>query len=308
MRSKKSTRELRERVNAEAQAWFDDLAARNRSPGTVIHERNALVKLLKFLDARGGPHRLRDVRAADLEVWMASMFKAKQSLCTIQHAIEPVQRFYRWLEKRGLIFENQSLGVAVARFFRPMQFVPTEAQMGKLLIGIPTNAVLDLRDRALLETVYASGLRLAELSGLNVESVDLSQGTARVIGKGGYERVMPLTRAAVESLRLYLTKSRPVLLRGKDNEPALWIAHAGGRRIGHGGLHTLIKSRAAAEGIDMSMHSIRRAFATHLLHHGASPMDLKLFLGHATFKHLKYYLRYAPMELIQIHRKSRLGR
>lgn len=308
MLAKKSVRELRERVNAEAQPWLDDLAARNCSPGTIIHERNALTKLMRFLDSEGGPRRLRDVRSVDLEAWMTSMFEAKYSLYTIQHAIEPVQRYYRWLEKRGLIFENQSHGVEMPRFFRPMQFVPTEAQMGKLLTGIPTNAVLDLRDRALLETVYASGLRLSELSGLNVESVDLAQGTVRVIGKGGRERVMPLTRAASEALRQYLTKSRPVLLRGKENEPALWIAHAGGRRIGHGGLHNLLKSRAAAEGISMSMHAIRRAFATHLLHHGASPMDLKLFLGHATFKHLKHYLRYAPTELVKIHQRSRLGR
>lgn len=308
MRAKKSVRELRDRVNAEAQIWFDDLAACNLAASTITHGRKALMRLLKFLDTKDGPHLLRDVRAADLEAWMSSMFAAKKALSTIENAIGPVQRFYRWLEKRGLIFESQAQEVMMPRFFRPMQFVPTEAQMGRLLVGIPTNAVLDLRDRALLETAYASGLRLAELSGLNVESVDLSQGTVRVIGKGGNERMIPLTRAAVETIRLYLMKSRPVLLRGKENEPALWLAHSGGRRIGSRGLHDLVKSRAAGEGINMSMHAIRRAFATHLLHHGASPMDLKLFLGHSTFKHLKHYLRYAPTELIKIHQRSHLGK
>lgn len=308
MLAKKSIREMHARVSAEAQPWLDDLTARNRAPGTIIHARNALVKLLRFLDAQGGPTRLRDVRASDLEAWMTSMFRAKQKMNSIRNAVEPVQRFYRWREKRGLIFENPAQNVEMPRFARPMQPVPTEAEIGGLLIGIPMRAVLDLRDRALLETAYAAGLRLAELAGLNIESVDLAHGSVRTIGKGSRERVMPLTRAAVDAIRLYLEKARPVLLRGHESEPALWLTHKGGRRIGHIGLHDIVKCRAEVIGVEMSMHSIRRAFATHLLHHGASPMDLKLFLGHVTFKHLKHYLRYAPVELMKIHQRSRLGR
>ena len=302
------SREEEARLTSEARPWLDELTARNLSPGTVGHARKALLKLEKFLKARGTRAGYRDVQAADLEAWMDSMRRGGQLPATIDSAIGPVIRFYRWLERHSLIFENPVRNLSAPRYVRRMQPVPSETDMGRLLASIPLRSAINIRDRAILETAYAAGLRIGELRKLDLHSVDLDHGTVRTLGKGARERVVPLTKAAVAVIRLYLAESRPKLLRGRKNEPGLWLAFKGRRRIGAKALHKIIRDRAADAGLRMSMQSIRRAFATHLLNHGASPWDLKLFLGHATFRHLKHYLRYAPEELRKVHQRSRVGR
>lgn len=308
MRASPHLVKLRAQVREEALPWLDDMAARNLSSGTLQAAEEALTRLLQFLAARGGPGRLRDVSQADLEAWRAAMFDAKRSPYTITSLLEWAERFYRWMERRGLMFQSPAENLERIRFVRPLLPVPSEKDMNRLLTDIPQRAPVDLRDRALLETAYASGLRMAELASLDVGAVDLENATVRAVGKGQLERVVPLTRAALAALRLYLEHARPMLIRGKSNQPALWVAFKGGRRMGIGALHATLKERAQDVGLDLSMHSVRRAFATHLLHHGASPMELKSLLGHRSFRHLRHYLRYAPMELLQTHRRSRLSR
>lgn len=308
MRANPVVSERRARVREEAQAWLADMEARNLSPRTIRGGEAALLQLLKFLDGRESGLRLRDVREADLDAWRTSMFQANLSLHTIENLLEWAERYYRWMERRGHLFINPTENLEIPSFFRALLPVPSEADMENLLGSIPQRALCDVRDRALLELAYASGLRLSELTSLDVDSVDLAEGFVRSICKGRRERVVPLTKAAVAALRVYLEKSRPRLLRGRNEEPALWIAFKGGRRMGSAGLGQMLKERARDIGVKMSMHSVRRAFATHMLHHGATPMDLKLLLGHASFKHLRHYLRYAPVELIKTHRRSRLGR
>ncbi len=307
-RDAKSLPEPLARFRPQADSWFDHMRARNLSPLTIIQAGVALSSFGRFLESRNVARGCCAVSKSDLEAWFASRVQAGHAPSFVEGMIGPVIRFFTWLEKRGEIFQNPAAGLQLPRFHRRMQPVPSEAEVNRLLDSIPLRSSLGIRDRAILETAYASGLRRAELAGMNVDSVDLHHGTVRVIGKGSRERVVPLTKTAVKILTLYLGGPREKFLRGRGACSALWLSFNEGERMTRAGLHEMVCLRARDVGLNLSMQSLRRAFATHLLHHGASPMDLKLFLGHATFKHLKHYLRYAPQELQAIHGKSRPGR
>lgn len=173
---------------------------------------------------------------------------------------------------------------------------------------MPNDTPLGIRNRAIFETAYGSGLRVRELSGLDVDSVDLSLGTIRVLGKGNRERVSPMTRAATESIRHYLAETRPPAMQGRVEHGKLWVTLDKGRPLSAATIGEVLRQAGRKLSIPTSGQYVRRAFATHLLRHGASPIELKMLLGHATFRHLRHYLRGAPEHLREVHRKSRLGR
>ena len=289
----------------EAQPWLDELVRRNYRPGTVTFSRCALLKLALYLNAQTLVRTCREIRAEHLQAWQRSMFEAKLAMATVQNALDPVRRYFAWLEDRGRIFENPARGLIMPRYTRPMQPVPSEGDLLKLLRSIRTDTWTGIRDRALIETAYASGLRSSELAGLDVNSVDLVNRTVRTLGKGQRERVVPLTQAAVMAIRHYLDDARKRLLLDNQGEPALWIDRIWHTRLGTCGVKKAVVDRAHAVGLHLTPQAIRRAFATHLLHHGAAATELKFLLGHSTFRHLRHYLRYSPEELRRVHRKSR---
>ena len=186
--------------------------------------------------------------------------------------------------------------------------VPSVADLRRLLAAPNAAAPFGVRDRALLETAYATGARREELVTLDATAVDLVNATVRVVGKGRRERVLPLTRPAVAWLNRYTTRARPVLLKGKLDEPALWIdLHAG--RLSPHGLDVLVKKHAAAAKLrGVTPHTLRRACATHLLQGGAHPVFVQQLLGHATLRHLAHYLRMTIAELKATHARSKPGR
>ena len=308
MRAKKMAMELPSRFLPEAALWVDELRARNLSPYTIELACRALRQLDLFLDVRGVTKGCCKVSKADLAAWIKSRLQAGKSPAYTENAASPVAAFYHWLNKRGHIFEDPSEGLARPPVIRRLQTVPTEGEIGCLLASIPLRGPINIRDKAIIETAYATGLRLSELAGLDLDSVDLENATVRVIGKGLRERAVPLTQAAVMMIRLYLSGARTELLRGRKDQPALWLNFRGGHRVGAQGIQMMVNLRGKEAGLQLTPHCLRRAFATHLLNHGAGPADLKLLLGHATYKHLKYYLRYAPEALRSQHRKSNLGR
>lgn len=295
------------RLVAEAKPWLDNLKARNLSPNTIKCSEKALRQLARYLLAQNQSQSCRDIRSDNLEGWLRSLFESKLKIASIHSAWNPVRLYCQWLVERGLIFDNPTRGLTLPRYYRPLQPVPTEAQMRLLLESVPTKRATGMRDLAILEVAYASGLRKHELAGLDLDSVDLVHRTVRTIGKGKRERVVPLTKAAVEAVQAYIKAARPRLLGMKKDHPALWLERIAGCRLSLCGIEKSITFRARAVGLHITARSIRRAVATHLLQHGATPIELKFFLGHTTFRHLRHYLRYSPEELRKIHRNSRLG-
>jgi integrase/recombinase XerD len=187
--------------------------------------------------------------------------------------------------------------------------VPTEAEMKRLLAQPNVLRPIGLRDRALFEVAYGCGLRRGELERLTIFDPDLQQGTLRVLGKGRKERIVPLGSQAVHWLRKYLKHSRRKLLKGKVDLEALWIstqARALGGFAIRQQLYVYVK-KAKIE-TPMNLHSLRKACVTHMLAHGAHPVQIQMLLGHADLRHLSQYLNVTITDLKQAHKRTRPGK
>ena len=213
-----------------------------------------------------------------------------------------LRRFYRWLLDQGRIGADPLLNIE-----RPMgaeRFPKTlsEKNVEDLLAAPDTATPLGLRDRALLEVLYATGLRVSELTGLKMFEVNVGDGVVRVFGKGAKERLVPLGQVAVEWLQRYLSEGRLALLKGRNCDPIFVTARGGGMSRQMAWL--LIKKYAVKCGIPgerVSPHVLRHAFATHLLNHGADLRVVQLLLGHADISTTQVYTHVARERLKQLH-------
>jgi len=187
---------------------------------------------------------------------------------------------------------------------RPDRFPKTlsEAQVEALLAAPDVDTPLGLRDRAMLETLYATGLRVSELTALKLFEVGLNEGVVRVFGKGSKERLVPLGQVALEWIERYLKEARPQLLAGRNCDAVFVTRRAAG--LSRQMFWHLVKRHAAQAGIDparISPHTLRHAFATHLINHGADLRVVQLLLGHADISTTQVYTHVARERLKQLH-------
>lgn len=184
----------------------------------------------------------------------------------------------------------------------------TEAEVRALLAAAGHETAAGLRDRALLETLYATAVRRQELMDLTVWDIDLGQGLVRAMGKGRRERMLPLGRHAAAALGRYLAEARPMLGARRPNEVALWLG-THGRPLGYGSVPKIVARYARAAGIArrVGAHMLRRSCATHMLRNGASPVVIQQLLGHASLAHLAQYLRLSVGDLRAMHTNTNPG-
>jgi integrase/recombinase XerD len=213
-----------------------------------------------------------------------------------------MRRFFRWLLDQNRIQADPLVNIQppmrVERFPKTL----SEQQVEGLLSAPDENTPLGLRDRAMLEMIYATGLRVSELTGLKMFEVSLSEGVVRAFGKGSKERLVPLGEMAVEWLQRYLSEARPALLKGRNCDEVFVTVRGAGmtRQMAW----TLIKQHAVTAGIPSTMvspHVLRHAFATHLLNHGADLRVVQLLLGHADISTTQIYTHVARERLKQLH-------
>ena len=214
--------------------------------------------------------------------------------------LSTLRRFYRYLLREGLIQDDPTSDVRSPSLGRPLPKAVTEATVEKLLAA-PPNTTLGVRDRAMLETMYASGLRVSELVALALNELDLTTGLVRVTGKGGKERIVPLGDEATSRLGEYLQTARPSLL-GEHKSGAVFLTRRG-QPMTRQAFWQLIKRYSALAGIDSSLspHSLRHAFATHLLNHGADLRSVQMLLGHADLSTTQIYTHVARARLQSLH-------
>lgn len=213
------------------------------------------------------------------------------------------KRFFRWALREQLIRTDPTLKLDGARQSRPIPTTLSESQVEALLAAPAIETPLGLRDRAMLELLYASGLRVSELVNLKTVHVGLVEGALRVTGKGSRERLLPFGEEAHRWLRKYLAQSRAAILGGQASE-ALFVTRRGGpmtRQM----FWKLIKAHALHAGIDsaLSPHTLRHAFATHLLNHGADLRAVQMLLGHADISTTTIYTHVARERLKTLHAK-----
>jgi site-specific recombinase XerD len=295
-------------ILSRAQAWLDWLRAGGRSPRTLEVYGYAIERSVRFWRRRRGPALIQQVQLQDLEKWRAHLVKRGLSLVTVGYYLRPLVFFFQWLAARGEVLLNPAKEFVIPRACRRLHPVISEQDMARLLEGVPLGQLSDLRDRAIMETAYSTGMRLGELSGLDLTAVDLAEGIVVVTGKGQKQRTLPLTRKAIEALRLYIATSRPSLLGGHCEENALWISSKTRKRLRDEAIQRMVVLRSKAVGLALTPHSFRRAFATHMLRRGAGPVELQLLLGHTDLSHLRHYLRYAIVDLQKTHRKAKVSR
>jgi len=212
-----------------------------------------------------------------------------------------VRGFYRYCLREGLIAEDPTLQVELPQLGKPLPKSLSEADVEALLAAPETEDPLGLRDRAMLEVLYACGLRASELVGLTLEQLNLRQGVVRVFGKGSKERLVPLGEEAIVWLERYLRNARDDLLGGRPSD--VLFPSLRGEQMTRQTFWHRIKHHAKVAGIGKSLspHTLRHAFATHLLNHGADLRVVQMLLGHSDLSTTQIYTHIARARLQELH-------
>ncbi|MEI7843558.1 MAG: site-specific tyrosine recombinase XerD [Gallionellaceae bacterium] len=278
--------------------WLEDGLSRN----TLESYRRDLQKFADWLQQRGVS--ILEVTQADIQGFLAHLFtqqKAKAS--STGRAISSLKRLFRYLLRQNKISVDPTLQIASPKLPRSLPKSLSEADVESLLNAPETETPLGMRDRTMLEVLYATGLRVSELVNLTVAQISLDMGVVRVMGKGSKERLVPLGEEALDWLQKYLKEMRPLLLSGKLSD-AMFVTQRGGpmtRQM----FWYLIKRHAKQGGLDkpLSPHTLRHAFATHLLNHGADLRVVQLLLGHSDISTTQIYTHVARERLKALHAK-----
>jgi len=244
---------------------------------------------------------LEQATRADLLAYLAANVRVGLSPRSSARHLSTLRRFYRYLLIQGRTQADPTADVRSPVIGRPLPKNISEQGVEKLLSTPPRDTALGSRDRAMLETMYASGLRVSELVGLTLNELDLTTGLVRVVGKGGRERIVPLGEEASESLREYLGQARSDLLKAQLTD-AVFVTRRGGPMTRQA-FWQLIKRYAQQAGIgaEFSPHSLRHAFATHLLNHGADLRSVQMLLGHTDLSTTQIYTHVARARLQSLH-------
>jgi integrase/recombinase XerD len=278
------------------QLWLQDgLAATS-----LASYRRDLTQFAAWLDARATS--LPGAQRADVEAFLADQYRSKAKATSIARRLSALRRFFGLLLQQGTIDADPTLRIRAPKLPRRLPKNVTEAQVETLLAVPDVAATLGLRDRAMLETLYATGLRVSELVGLKLAQVSLDAGVVRVLGKGSKERLVPLGDEAVAWLNRYLAEARPALA-GAGGSDAMFLTTRGGPMTRQA-FWMLIKRCAVRAGIpaaSLSPHVLRHAFATHLLNHGADLRVVQLLLGHADITTTTIYTHVARERLKKLH-------
>jgi integrase/recombinase XerD len=220
---------------------------------------------------------------------------------TTARLLSSLRRFYGYLVREEQVRTDPTALIDSPKIGRPLPKSLTEEQVEKLLQAPDISARLGLRDRAMLETLYATGLRVSELVGLTLSQTSLGQGVVRVIGKGDKERLVPLGEEAISWLNRYLAEGRPALVRRRATD-AVFATARGAPMTRQAFWHNL-KRHARTAGIRsaISPHTLRHAFATHLMNHGADLRVVQMLLGHADLSTTQIYTHIARARLKSLH-------
>ncbi len=270
--------------------WLEDGLARN----SISSYRADLEQLRAFLKDKP----LAQVDEADIFAFLASRNGRASSAARL---VSTLKRFFRYCVREQHMGADPTLKLDAPK--RPPRFPKTlsEADVEALLAAPDAATPLGLRDRAMLETLYATGLRVSELVALKTFEANLDSGVVRVLGKGAKERLVPLGEEAVQWLQRYLAGSRPALLGGKASD-AVFLTARGAGMTRQAFWHLIRRYGArAVPGKKLSPHMLRHAFATHLINHGADLRVVQLLLGHADISTTQIYTHVARERLKSLH-------
>ncbi|WP_024326563.1 site-specific tyrosine recombinase XerD [Thioalkalivibrio sp. AKL19] len=281
--------------------FLDELwAVEGLSDHTLVAYRRDLESLTHWLEARGAS--LETAGAADLLGYVSTRMQGGARPKSITRALSSIRRFYRYLVHQGEREDDPSAGIESPRAGRPLPDSLSEAQVEALLRAPDLADAVGLRDRAMLELMYATGLRVSELVGLEQSEVNSRQGVVRITGKGDKERLVPLGEEAAHWLARYQREARPDLMDGHPPCESVFVTRRGSG-LTRQAFWYRIKAHARRAGIEspLSPHTLRHAFATHLLDHGADLRVVQMLLGHSSLSTTQIYTHVARARLQGLH-------
>ena len=269
------------------------------SANTLTAYRTDLKKISDWLEKR--KQSLDKATKAELFDYLAYTFRSGISARSSARQLSSLRRFYRYLAREGIAESDPTSDLESPVIGKSLPRPLSESSVEQLLAAPAENTALGIRDRAMLETIYATGLRVSELVNLTLSELDSTAGLVRVTGKGGRERIVPLGEEALARLGQYLNDARPELLRDRVSE-AVFVTRRGGP-MSRQAFWQLIKRYATIAGVDeaLSPHSLRHAFATHLLNHGADLRSVQMLLGHSNLSTTQIYTHVARARLQSLH-------
>ena len=274
--------------------WLED----GLSTNTLSAYKRDIQAFAQWLEAKS--LQLESVGEQDVQAYFADQH-AHTRASTANRRLTVLRRFYRWALREKYLSLDPTLKLLTAKQATRFPQTLSEAQVEALLAAPDTETDLGLRDRAMLELLYASGLRVSELVDLPMLSLNLREGVLRITGKGNKERLVPFGEEAADSLDKYLNQSRPALL-GNHNAPAVFVTQRGAA-MSRVMFWKLIKKYALLADIHvpLSPHTLRHAFATHLLNHGADLRAVQMLLGHSDISTTTIYTHVARERLKALH-------
>ncbi|SIS41325.1 tyrosine recombinase XerD subunit [Corynebacterium appendicis CIP 107643] len=290
------------------QLWLDHLAVeRGVSPNTLSNYRRDVERYLDWLEDAGITD-LGEVASTDLEDYVADLRRGgdgKKGLAasSASRALVVARGLHKFAVSEGAVAADVAAGVSPPKVGEKLPDTLTIDEVGKLLDACPDETPAQLRDKALLEVLYATGARISELLALVVDDIAETRDFIKVTGKGDKQRIVPVGGAAQRALEAYLVRGRPALTTGKSH--AVFLNKRGGA-LSRQSSWTIIKDAASRAGLDkaISPHTMRHSFATHLLEGGADVRTVQELLGHASVTTTQIYTHVTPENLREVWTSS----
>ncbi len=292
------TDQERKRVNPLIDQFLDAIwMERGLSENTLSAYRHDLSAFAAWAAQRG--ITIEQARAGDVQAWLAS--QAAQSSRTSARRLSSLRGLFHYLVREERLAHDPTAQISAPRIGRQLPKSLTEAEVDALLAAPDTTTATGLRDRAMLEVLYATGLRVSELVRLSVVQINLRQEVVRIMGKGGKERLVPLGEQAIDWLQRYMTTARLELFHGPPD--LVVFPSRRGTMMTRQTFWYAIKKYATLAGISkpLSPHVLRHAFATHLLNHGADLRVVQMLLGHTDISTTQIYTHIARQRLKDLH-------
>ncbi|CAA0123363.1 Tyrosine recombinase XerD [Halioglobus japonicus] len=290
-------------TNADLERYIDALwMEKGLSDNTLSAYRRDLVQFDDWLQQSQG-HSIMQATRSSLQAYLGARLKQGMSPRSSARFLSCVRGFFHYQLREGKLSVDPTLDVDSPRLGRPLPKALSEAEVDRLLMAPDSEIALEMRDRTMLELLYACGLRVSELTSMQIGQLSMNQGVVRVFGKGSKERLVPVGEEALGWLHRYLVGARTELLKGIPSD-VLFPSRRGTQMTRQTFWYRIkIYAQRAEIKKHLSPHTLRHAFATHLLNHGADLRVVQMLLGHSDLSTTQIYTHIAQQRMQELHEK-----
>jgi len=283
------------------------LAIRQLANPTVRNYMNDLAAFMEFLAENDHIEKVLSPDRRQLRSYLAWLANRKYAKASISRKLTALRTFFGWMQETGRVESNETDIVSAPKQPRTLPYVVSESEIERLLDAPDTSTTLGLRDRALLELIYASGIRVSEVNAMDIADVEHKSRECRVFGKGSKQRIVLLGRSAVHWLTEYISHARPKLATHQSGE-SMFLNNLGGR-LSERGIQSIVKKHALAAGLDsvFHTHNLRHSFATHLLNGGADLRVVQDLLGHESPSTTQVYTHVSAEQARKVYLNAHPG-